>query len=72
LIDPVTIRIEQIGATMITQSQAHTLAEHWVKAWNAHDLDEILSHYAEDVVLVSPVAARLLNDPSGTGAVKKR
>ena len=25
-----------------------------------------MSHYAEDVVLVSPVAARILNDPSGT------
>jgi predicted ester cyclase len=24
-----------------------------------------MSHYAEDVVLVSPVAARILNDPSG-------
>ena len=24
-----------------------------------------MSHYAEDVVLVSPIAARLLNDPSG-------
>jgi predicted ester cyclase len=56
---------------MITQSQAHTLAEHWVKAWNAHDLDEILSHYAEDVVLVSPVAVRLLNDPSGTVSGKE-
>lgn len=51
---------------MITQAQVHTFAEHWVQAWNAHDLDEILSHYAEDVILVSPVAAKLLNDPSGT------
>ena len=24
-----------------------------------------MSHYAEDVVLVSPIAARMLNDPSG-------
>lgn len=51
---------------MVTKDQAHQLAEYWVRAWNAHDLDEIMSHYDEDVVLVSPIAAKLLNDPSGT------
>ena len=51
---------------MLTKEQAHELAEHWVQAWNSHDLDEILSHYEEDVILVSPVAAKILNDASGT------
>jgi ketosteroid isomerase-like protein len=51
---------------MLTEASARDLASHWSRAWNAHDLDEIMSHYAEDVVLVSPVAARILNDPSGT------
>lgn len=51
---------------MLTKDLAYTLAEHWVQAWNAHDLDEIMSHYEEDVVLVSPVAAKILNNPSGT------
>lgn len=50
---------------MITQKDAHDFAHHWVRAWNAHDLDDIMSHYAEDVVLISPVAARLLDDTSG-------
>ena len=39
---------------------------HWIAAWNSHDLDAILSHYSPDVVLTSPVAARILNEPSGT------
>jgi hypothetical protein len=51
---------------MLTKEQVHELAEHWVQAWNSHDLDKIMSHYAEDIVLVSPVAAKLLNEPSGT------
>ena len=51
---------------MLTEVQARTLAAHWIEAWNAHDLAAILSHYAEDVVLVSPVAARILDEPSGT------
>ena len=41
-------------------------AREWIAAWNSHDLDSILSHYADDVVLTSPVAAKLLNDPLGT------
>lgn len=51
---------------MLTEAQARQLATHWIDAWNAHDLAAILSHYAEDVVLVSPVAARLLDEPTGT------
>lgn len=51
---------------MISQTDAVAFARDWIDAWNAHDLDAILSHYSEDVVLTSPVAARLLNDPSGT------
>lgn len=31
----------------------------WIDAWNAHDLDRILAHYAEDIVFLSPVAARV-------------
>src|SRR5690606_19724089 len=51
---------------MLTEKQAHNFANHWVRAWNSHDLGEIMSHYAADVTLVSPVAAKILNDPSGT------
>ncbi|MFE2991707.1 nuclear transport factor 2 family protein [Streptomyces sp. NPDC059262] len=32
----------------------------WVTAWNAHDLDALLSHFADDVTFRSPVAAQLL------------
>ena len=51
---------------MLTEQTARAFAAHWAAAWNAHDLDAILSHYHDDVVLVSPVAVRLLQDPSGT------
>ena len=55
-----------VGTEMLTEDKARNLAAHWIQAWNSHDLDKIMSHYGEDVVLVSPVAARILNDPSGT------
>ena len=50
---------------MLEETQVRELARHWVEAWNAHDLDAIMAHYAESVVLVSPVAIRLLGNPSG-------
>lgn len=50
---------------MLTEFSARQFASDWVRAWNSHDLDAIMSHYAPDIVLTSPVAARLLNDPSG-------
>ena len=30
----------------------------WIEAWNAHDIDRILTHYRHDVRFVSPIAAR--------------
>lgn len=40
-------------------------AEAWIAAWNAHDLERILSHYADDVVFDSPASTRITGDPSG-------
>lgn len=37
----------------------------WIEAWNSHDLDAIMSHYDDEVVLTSPVAAKILNRASG-------
>ncbi len=51
---------------LLDRETAWALAEDWVRAWNAHDLERILEHYAEDVVLVSPVAAERFGDRSGT------
>lgn len=49
----------------MTKDEAWKLANDWIAAWNAHDLDLILSHYEEGVELTSPVAARLLGTSDG-------
>ena len=54
----------------VTKNEALELAHHWVAAWNAHDLDAIMSHYDEAVELTSPVAADLLGLPDGKVAGK--
>jgi hypothetical protein len=51
---------------MLTETEARKFAEHWISAWNSHDLEAILSHYGPAVVLTSPVAAKRFSDPSGT------
>lgn len=56
---------------MLTETEARQFAQHWLLAWNSHDLDAILSHYGPEVVLISPAAAKLLNDASGTVAGKE-
>ena len=50
---------------MISQEQAQELARHWIEAWNQHDLDGVMNHYASDVEFHSPFVARLLSEPSG-------
>jgi ketosteroid isomerase-like protein len=48
-------------------SFAREFAQDWVDAWNSHDLERILSHYDDEVLLTSPVALKLLN---GDGTVR--
>jgi len=54
----------------VTRDEAWSLANHWVAAWNAHDLDLIMTHYDDAIELISPVAARLLGMPDGKVAGK--
>jgi predicted ester cyclase len=44
---------------------AREFAQEWVDAWNSHDLEKILAHYEEEVILISPVALKLLNNGDG-------
>lgn len=49
----------------MTRDEAWKLAEHWIAAWNAHDLDLIMTHYEDAIELTSPAAAQLLETPGG-------
>jgi len=49
----------------MTEEQAEAFAHEWLAAWDAQDLDLILSHYSEDVVFSSPFVIRLVGAPSG-------
>jgi predicted ester cyclase len=49
----------------MTRDDAWNLANHWVAAWNSHDLDLIMTHYEDGIELTSPVAAKILGVPDG-------
>ena len=49
----------------MTRAEVRDLANHWVAAWNGHDLDAIMAHYEDAVELTSPAAAQLLGTSDG-------
>lgn len=50
---------------MIDETFARSFATEWIEAWNAHDLDRVLSHYADDCEMRSPLIATIAGEPSG-------
>ena len=41
---------------------AEAFALDWISAWNAHDLERILSHYAPSIVFLSPRAQEIIRN----------
>ena len=44
---------------------ARKFADEWIAAWNAHDLEKVLSHYSDDFVLATPLIKKIAGEPSG-------
>lgn len=48
------------------KSFAEHFAAEWIESWNARDLNRVLTHYAEDFEMSSPVITQVTGEPSGT------
>jgi len=48
----------------MNHKEALAFAERWVKNWNDHDIEAVLTHFADDAVFTSPLAGRLFPDPA--------
>jgi hypothetical protein len=44
---------------------ASRFAAQWANDWNSHDLEALLSHFSEDVLWTSPVAAQIVEGSDG-------
>src|SRR5258705_2436409 len=53
--------------TVLSESEADAFVAEWMEAWNDHDLERILGHYADDVEYSSPFIAQMA-EPGGPGA----
>ena len=53
--------------TILSETEADAFVAEWMEAWNSHDLDRILEHYADDVEYYSPFIAQMA-EPGGAGA----
>lgn len=50
---------------MLTKDFAEHFSNQWIRSWNSHNLELILSHYADDFVMSSPLIALVAGEPSG-------
>jgi hypothetical protein len=50
---------------MISENKAHEFANEWVAAWNAHDIDRVMSHYDDNVEYFSAFVVKLTGNHSG-------
>lgn len=56
-------------ATILSDSEADDFVAEWMEAWNGHDVERILEHYADDVEYFSPFIAQMAaqSGPGGDG-----
>lgn len=50
---------------MLTRTDAEQIANEWLTAWNAHNLEDILKHYSAGIIFHSPFVQRLTGNPDG-------
>ncbi|ATX75850.1 Cif family virulence factor [Reinekea forsetii] len=44
---------------------AKSFSEEWIQSWNSHDIEKIISHYAEELEFKSPLIVERYSDPDG-------
>ncbi len=50
---------------MIEKQRADAIVGEWLHAWNTHRPDAVVAHFADDVVVASPLADRLRPGSNG-------
>lgn len=45
---------------------AHSFATAWIASWNSHNLDDILTHYSEDLEITTPMIKLAAGIDSGS------
>jgi uncharacterized protein (TIGR02246 family) len=56
----------------LTHDEARQRGAEWARAWNARDIEAVLSHFTDDVTFLSPVAADVVGTPELRGKAALR
>jgi len=48
--------------SIFSPDAARRFAHSWIKDWNNHDLDAVLSHYADDFEFASPLSPSIAGE----------
>ena len=56
---------------MIDHDRASAIAHEWLDAWNAHDPERVVAHFAKDVIVVSPLLEQLRPKSKGVLSGKR-
>jgi hypothetical protein len=57
-----TVTKNSVKREPVDQIKAEEYAKSWIEAWNAHDIQALGDHYAEDVVFRSPFIPKLVDN----------
>ena len=49
----------------MTHEEALAWAEQWIDEWNRHDVEAVLTHFADDVEFCSPLVISVTGEPTG-------
>jgi len=55
-----------LKSTTVDEAFAKRFAAEWIQAWNFHDVERVLAHYADDFEMSSPYIIEIAGEPSGT------
>lgn len=50
---------------MFDEISAYRFAQEWIDAWNSHQIERILDHYASSIEFTSPFVTRLTDNSNG-------
>lgn len=51
---------------MISKEEAMTFARKWIDSWNSHQLNDILTHYSDDIEITTPMIKLATGIDSGS------
>jgi hypothetical protein len=57
--------LQTTALSPLSDKWGQNFAKSWLEAWNSHDVDRVLEHYADDFVMISPTIKEIAAKAEG-------